>query len=171
MPKARKSASHARRREDARVTIRKTRTSDVPEIHRLLQSVAKEGTILPRSLSELYDHLRDYKVCAKAQGDHIVGVCAVHVCWEDLAEVRSLVVEEGWKGKGIGKRLTQACLKEAQTLGINRVFVLTDKPAFFEQLGFAKVDKSYLPHKVWSDCIRCIKFPECDEEALILKLG
>jgi amino-acid N-acetyltransferase len=118
-------------------------------------------------MSELYDHLRDYKVCTEDAGDEILGTCAVHVCWEDLAEIRSLVVRKEWEGKGVGTRLTKACLKEANTLGVKRVFVLTNVLGFFERLGFTRVDKSTLPHKVWSDCVRCVKFPDCDEEALL----
>jgi amino-acid N-acetyltransferase len=97
----------------------------------------------------------------------MLGICALHVCWENLAEIRSLAVTEEAQRQGIGRQLVEACLAEAGYLGINRVFTLTYQPVFFERLGFRPIDKSELPHKVWSDCIQCSKFPDCNEEALV----
>ncbi len=149
--------------------IRKATIKDIKEIHSLLNGFAEKGALLPRSLSDLYDHLRDYAVF-QLDSREIVGVAALHICWEDLAEVRSLAVREEHQGKGIGRRLVEFCLSEALTLGIYRVFTLTYEPGFFERLGFKVVDKALLPHKVWADCIRCSKFPDCDEVAMIMEM-
>ncbi len=146
--------------------IRKARLSDVKYIYKLVLHFSKKGEVLPRPLVELYENLRDFFVCEYK--DLIVGACALHICWEDLAEIRSLVVSEEYQGSGIGKKLVEACLKDAEDLEIPKVFVLTRVPRFFEKFGFREVSKQNLPHKVWADCIRCSKFPaECDEVAMI----
>jgi amino-acid N-acetyltransferase len=146
--------------------IRKARMADVKAIQRLIAEYARKGDMLPRSLSEIYENLRDYFVFEENGGD-IVGSAAIHLMWEDLAEVRSLAVREGEMRRGIGTQLVEACISEAIVLGITRVFALTYKPDFFERLGFQQVDKSELPHKIWSDCLKCAKFPDCDEVALV----
>ena len=148
--------------------IRKAKLDDIKEIQRLIKFYAPKGGILPRSLSELYDHLRDFFVFV--ENHKIIGICALHICWEDLAEIRSLAVEEDYRSKGIGAQLTRACLKESKLLGVKRVFALTDEPEFFEKLGFERVDKAVLPHKIWTDCLNCVKFPDCDETALVKRL-
>jgi len=149
--------------------IRKARLSDVKEIQRLVNFYADRGDMLPCSLSELYERARDFFV--SEENGEIVGTCALHPCWEDLGEIRSLAVKESYARRGIGTDLTNACLEEAASLGIRRVFALTYKPDFFERLGFQRIDKSKLPQKIWSDCVKCVKFPECDETAMILNLG
>jgi len=146
--------------------IRKALISDVKNIQQLINSFAGEGVVLPRSLSELYDNLRDYSVYCHGTEETIGGTCAIHVCWENLAEIRSLVVREDCGKRGVGKALVESCLAEAHTLGIRRVFVLTYKESFFEKLGFRTIDKSELPHKIWADCLKCAKFPDCDEVAM-----
>ncbi|MCP4579613.1 MAG: N-acetyltransferase [Deltaproteobacteria bacterium] len=151
--------------------IRKAVVSDVPSIHKILTHYAGKDLLLPRSLSELYDHLRDYFVLEdSAQGHAIQGVCGLGICWEDLAEIRSLAVSEDQQGKGSGARLVETCLKEAGSIGLKRVFVLTYVPGFFKTIGFKEVDKSVLPHKIWADCLKCPKFPDCDETALMIDL-
>jgi len=151
--------------------IRKAVISDVQSIHQLLNYYAGKDLLLARSLSELYDHLRDYSVLTDdEQGRIIRGVCGLGICWEDLAEIRSLAVSEDQQGKGSGSRLVEMCLKEAASLGLNRVFVLTYVPDFFKKNGFKEVDKSILPHKIWADCLKCPKFPDCDETALMIDL-
>jgi amino-acid N-acetyltransferase len=153
--------------------IRSARMGDVKEIYDLLQYFADKDLLLGRSLSSLYDQLRDFNVYVEegsdetSEQDKLIGVCALHICWEDLAEIRSLAVTERFQNKGIGNQLVEKALAEAGTYGINRVFTLTYQPDFFRQLGFKDIDKSELPHKVWSDCIQCSKFPDCNEEALI----
>jgi amino-acid N-acetyltransferase len=146
--------------------IRKARMSDVKAIQKLIADYARKGDMLPRSLSEIYENLRDYFVFEE-NGGEVVGSAAIHLMWEDLAEVRSLAVREGEMRRGIGTRLVEACISEAIVLGITRVFALTYKPEFFERIGFQQVDKSELPHKIWSDCLKCAKFPDCDEVALV----
>lgn len=152
------------------MVIRKATITDVPYIHRLLNFYASQNLLLARSLSELYDHLRDYFVLEDDKGQGIVGVCGLGICWEDLAEIRSLAIKDVYKGQKGGERLVEACLEEAAALGIKKVFVLTYIPEFFEQFGFTLVDKSVLPHKVWADCLKCPKFPDCDEIALVRDL-
>ena len=148
--------------------IRKATLKDVKEIQRLIKLYSTHGEILPRSLSEIYDNLRDFFVYIKK--GKVVGVCALHICWEDLAEVRSLAIEESLRHQGMGAEMVKACLNESKKLGVKRVFALTYKPKFFERLGFKKVDKSVLPHKIWTDCVKCVKFPDCDELAVIKEL-
>ena len=149
--------------------LRKAKISDVKHIHSLLNMFAQEGLLLPRSLSELYDSLRDFFVYCD-EDKRILGCSALHICWEDLAEVRSLAVHPEYHQRGIGNRLVQACLEEARELEISRVFVLTYQEKFFSDIGFKKVDKSVLPHKVWGDCLKCPKFPNCDEIAMIINV-
>ena len=144
--------------------IRKAILQDARQIHRLLLNYAKDGLVLSRSLMEIFEAIRDFYVFV--EGDRVVGAAALNICWEDLAEVRSLVVDESFAGRGIGKHLVEACLSEARTLGIGRVFALTYQQVFFEKLGFSVIEKSELPQKIWGDCIKCAKFPECDEVAL-----
>ena len=158
--------------------IRNARMEDIKKIYSLLQHFAQKDLLLGRSLSSLYDQLRDFKVYTEAPitgneaagataDQQVIGVCALHICWENLAEIRSLAVAESHQLHGVGKELVKASLAEAVALGISRVFTLTYQPTFFRHLGFKDIDKGELPHKVWSDCIHCSKFPDCNEEALI----
>jgi amino-acid N-acetyltransferase len=149
--------------------IRKAKISDVPAIHRLVNGFADKGQLLHRSLNELYENLRDYYVIEQ-DGD-ILACCALHINWEDLAEIKSLVVSDKAQGEGLGTQLLTACLDEARELGMPKVFALTYKAGFFEKAGFKRVDKADLPQKIWTECVRCPKFPDCGEEALILTLG
>jgi amino-acid N-acetyltransferase len=146
--------------------IRKARMRDVKTIQKLIADYARKGDMLPRSLSEIYENLRDYFVYVE-NGDDVIGSAAIHIMWEDLAEVRSLAVREDRMGRRVGTQLVEACMSEAIVLGIARVFALTYKPEFFEKLGFKRVDKAELPHKIWTDCLKCSKFPDCDEIALV----
>ena len=150
--------------------IRKARMGDVKSIQKLIAEYARKGDMLPRSLSEIYENLRDYFVYLQ-NGEEIIGSAAIHIMWEDLAEVRSLAVRDGHKSKGVGTKLVEACISEAIVLGITRVFALTYKPEFFEKLGFFPVEKSDLPQKIWTDCLKCSKFPDCDEVALVSDLS
>jgi amino-acid N-acetyltransferase len=140
--------------------------SDVKTIQALIGEYARKGDMLPRSLSSIYENLRDYFVFENEEGE-VIGSAAIHIMWEDLAEVRSLAVREGEMRRGIGTKLVEACISEAIVLGITRIFALTYRPDFFRRLGFREVDKSELPHKIWSDCLKCAKFPDCDEVALV----
>ena len=148
--------------------IRKAKLNEIKEIQRLIRLYSPRGGILPRSLSELYDHLRDFFVFIRNR--KVIGICALHICWDDLAEIRSLAVEEEDQDKGVGAKLVKACLKESKMLGAKRVFALTYQPEFFEKLGFERADKAVLPHKIWTDCLKCVKFPDCDEVAVVKEL-
>ncbi len=146
----------------------KARVSDVPQMHKLINSFADKGEMLARSLSEIYENIRDYFVVR--QGEWVIACGALHVSWSDLAEIKSLAVVEDYQKQSIGDQIVEVCLKEAKELGISTVFCLTYKPAFFEKCGFSQVDKMELPQKVWGECYRCPKFPDCDEVALIYHL-
>jgi len=145
--------------------VEKARISDAPQIQELIKHFADRDEMLPRSLTELYENIRDYFVVK--QGEQVIACAALHVFWSDLAEIRSLAVAEDSQEKGIGAQLVEACLREAKELGIATTFCLTYKPAFFEKFDFSQLDKMELPRKIWTDCYRCPKFPNCDEIALI----
>ena len=147
--------------------IRKARLEEIKAIHRLVSEQAKLGQILPRAISDLYVQVRDFSVIADEDTGEIIACGALQVVWEDLAEIRSLAVQTSHQYQGIGTRLIEALLGESSEMGITQVFVLTYRPRLFERLGFSHMDKSLLPHKIWADCIRCTKFPECDELALV----
>ena len=148
--------------------IRKASIMDVKGIHTLINRYARKDKMLPRSMNEIYENIRDHVVCVD-EGE-IVGVCALHVLWDDLGEIRSLAVRRGFQGRGIGRKLVKRSVRDARGLGLRRIFVLTYSPEFFRSVGFRDVDKSELPHKVWGDCLRCHKFPDCDETALIMEV-
>ena len=151
--------------------LRKARIDDVKTIHRMINSSSGKGEMLPRSLMDIYSSLRDFFVYYDEDETQIIGVCAMNIIWENLAEIRSLYVDEKHRGKGIGRKLVEACVSEAITLGLFKVFTLTYKKDFFVQLGFKETDRSSLPEKIWSDCFRCSKYPDyCDEVAMIVEL-
>lgn len=149
--------------------IRKARMEEIPKIQKMLEGSARKGELLPRSLSELYDSVRDFQVFVDGK-EKILGFCALHPTWENLGEIRSLFVREESRKRGLGSELVSKCLEEGKELGIRRVFVLTFNPVFFQKLGFSPVDKAMLPHKIWADCIHCIHFPDCKEQALWIDL-
>ncbi len=151
------------------MAIKKAIVKEVGEIHKLLSRYADQGLLLPRSLSEIYDHLRDFSVIEDVNGS-IMAVCALGVCWEDLGEIRSLAVIERHQGKNFGTLLVENCLEEAVSLGLKKVLALTYVPVFFTKLGFRVIEKSTLPHKIWADCLKCPKFPDCDEIAMLMDL-
>lgn len=145
--------------------IRPARMTDVRAIHTLLMQFANRGLLLPKSISSLYDHLRDFVVFVERE--EIQGICSLRISWDNLAEIRSLAVAEEVQGSGVGRQLVESCLDEARSLEIKNVFVLTYQTDFFRKLGFIDKDKQELPHKIWSDCLNCSKFPDCDEDALV----
>ena len=149
-------------------SVEKATIKDVPQIHQLINYFADKGEMLARSLSEIYENIRDYFVVR--QGERVIACVALHISWSDLAEIKSLAVVEDSQEQGIGAQLVEACLKEAGELGIPTIFCLTYKPAFFKKLCFSQKDKMELPHKVWGECYRCPKFPNCDEVALIYQM-
>jgi amino-acid N-acetyltransferase len=145
--------------------LRPARTSDVPQIRELIDQYASANLMLPRTLSDLYETVRDFVVFV--EGEEVIGAGALHVDWDDLAELRSLAVSKDFQGQGIGRKICEALLEDAQRLGIGRIFALTYADAFFKSLGFRVVDKRMLPRKIWADCIHCHKYPICDEIAVI----
>jgi len=148
--------------------IRDARLPDAVPIQKLLMAYVPQGIVLSRSLVEIYQAIREFKVAE--ENNALVGVCSLHIWWEDLAEVRSLVVQPGREKQGIGSLLVEAALEEARRMGLKRIFALTYKPEFFRRFGFSVVDKAELPQKVWGDCVKCPKFPQCDETAVSLLL-
>ena len=148
--------------------VEKARITDVSQMQQLINYFAHKGEMLARSMSELYENVRDFYVVR--EGERVIACAALHIDWSDLAEIKSLAVTEDSQKKGIGTRLVEACLNEARALGIPTVYCLTYQPAFFEKLGFTQRDKAELSRKVWIECYRCPKFPNCDEVALICKL-
>jgi len=145
--------------------IRKAKIKDIKPIQELINSFAKKDIMLARSLNELYENIRDFWV--DEEKGKVIGCAAMHISWDDLAEIKSLAVASKYHSKGKGKELINACLKEAQELGAKKVFVLTYKPEYFKKLGFKRVKNSSLPHKIWAECINCSKFPNCQEIALL----
>jgi amino-acid N-acetyltransferase len=149
--------------------IRKATLKDVKAIHTLLQIYGNKGELLPRPLSKIYDHLRDFFVYAE-DDNKVAGCCALQFCWEGLAEIRSLAVHPDYTGKKIGSMLAETAIAEAQSFEIKEIFTLTYRPGFFKKFGFAQIERAELPLKIWSDCILCVKFPDCDEIAMMKKM-
>lgn len=150
------------------ITIRKARCEDVPVIHRLVKTFADQELMLPLSIGDITERLRDF-LLADLDGT-LVGCGAVRITWETLVELRSLAVDKAAQGHGAGKALVEALLADARTLGATEIFTLTYIPGFFESFGFERIDRASLPHKVWQDCTKCSKFPDCGEIALKRKL-
>lgn len=149
--------------------LRKARTADALAMQRLINGYADRGAMLHRSLSELYENIRDFFV-VEEEGQ-VVGCAALHVSWKDLAELKSLAVAEEFHGRGHGMALIRSCVSEAEEMGLSRVFALTYVPALFVKAGFQEVDKAMLPRKVWTECVYCPKFPDCGEIAVLIALG
>lgn len=148
---------------------RKARISDVESIHALITHYAGEGLMLARSRAMLYEFIRDFTVAE--ENGVVIGAGALHILWEDLAEVRALAVHPEFTKKGVGRAMIHTFVKEAWELGIPKVFALTYQQGFFEKCGFNIVSKDVLPHKVWKECIECPKFPNCDELAVLIEIN
>ena len=149
-------------------TLQQATVADARVIHQLVNGFARKGEMLPRTMAEIYENLRDYSVVR--DGDAVVACGALHIMWDDLAEVRSLAVAEDRQSQGLGALLVRSHVQEARTLGLSTVFALTYQPAFFERLDFQQADVMTLPRKVWNECYRCPKFPTCDEIAVVYDL-
>jgi amino-acid N-acetyltransferase len=150
--------------------IEKAKVTDAARIQKMVNGFAGQGAMLPRSLAAIYENIRDYFV-VRNDGGNVVGCAALHVAWEDMGEVRSVAVTRRYQRQGHGAALIQACLREAEELGLDKVFCLTYRPEFFTGAGFAEVDKHELPRKVWVECYYCPKFPDCDEVAMLWQRG
>jgi len=153
----------------AHPVIRPAAIGDVPTLHHLLEVYASKGNLLPRTLSELYRHLRDFFV-VELEGK-VVACGALEIFTEDLGEVRSLVVDEAWERRGLGRLLVERITEEARSIGLKRLMALTYVPSFFHRLGFETVSKEVLPDKVWGVCVTCYKFNQCDETAVLKRLS
>ena len=148
----------------------KAEIADAQAIHDLVNLYAQRGDMLPRTMGEVYENLRDFFVVRDPADDRFFGCVALHIVWADMAEVKSLAVPEDAQARGLGSLLVNAAVDEARAIGVERVFALTYRPAFFERLGFVQADVMTLPRKVWNECYRCPKFPSCNEIALVREL-
>jgi amino-acid N-acetyltransferase len=148
--------------------IRSAKIKDVEEIVKIVNYYANLGEMLPRALSQVYSGIRDY-VVIEDQG-HVIGCGALHVVWSDIGEIRTLAIVPERVRQGLGRMIVDQLLENAKSLELPKVFALTYKPDFFEKMGFKRIDKKGLPHKVWKDCLNCSKFPDCDEVAMVRKV-
>ncbi len=149
--------------------LRKATLEDIASMQEIVQKEIKEGIILPRSDDEVATNIRSYLLAFNE--DELVGYGALHIHSPNLAEIRSLITKEGFRGKGIGSSIVKELLKEAKELKVKKVLTLTYEPSFFERLGFREIPKETIPeHKIWADCIKCIHFPLCNEVSLIYEL-
>lgn len=155
------------------LTFRRARPSDTRAILQLIQFYSAKGLMLPRSFAQVVEKIRDFTVAVGdgADGSPLKGVVALHVVGEDLAEVRSLAVEESLQGQGVGRKLLESCIVDAKDLHLQKIFTLTYQTRFFDKLGFERVEKLTLPQKIWGDCVHCAKFSDCDEIAMIKNIG
>ncbi len=149
--------------------IRKASLKDVKKIHTLISEQAKGGHLLARAIADLYSQIRDFSVAIDDDTGEIIGCGALRIVWEDLAEVRSVAVQSQRQSKGVGRKLIGTLIEESRELGIKKVFVLTYRVSLFSKMGFSLMDKGLLPHKIWADCVKCPKFPECDEVAMVME--
>ena len=148
-----------------KIFVRKASVKDVPKISEVVNYYAQKGLMLQRPISRIYDNVRDYHIIE--QNGEIIGCGALHVMWSDLAEIRALALKDGFMGKGFGSQLVEKLIEEARSLEVEKIFVLTYQQKFFEKIGFYEISKSELPHKIWSECVNCVHFPDCDEVALM----
>lgn len=148
---------------------RKATFADVDEIYNLIAGYAAQGVMLPKAHSTLYETLREFVVAEEVASKKIVGVGALHLTWNELAEVRSMAVHADYSRKGIGSAIVRKLLQEGRDVGVTKFFTLTYRPDFFRSLGFTVTTKESLPHKIWKECIECPKFPNCDEIAMTLE--
>ncbi|MEZ4526784.1 MAG: N-acetyltransferase [Desulfobacterales bacterium] len=150
--------------------VRKAAIEDIRQIHRLLHTYSHQGDLIPRPLSDLYDRVRDFSVAADTDTKQVVGCCALQFCWEDLAEIRSLVVETEYRRQKVASGLVTSCIEEAAEYGMAKLFCLTFKPDFFSKFGFVPIERSDLPLKIWADCMLCVKFPDCQAIAMMKEM-
>jgi amino-acid N-acetyltransferase len=157
------------RHEEMALMIRKAKLTDVPNIHRLINHYAGERIMLPRTLTDIYENVWEFTVVA-VEDDKLVGCGALKLYNQEVAEIRSLCVDETLKSKGIGREIMEALLDESEAFGLKTVFALTLAPAFFQKLGFHEVPRERFPTKVWRDCLRCERYTCCNEKAVTLEL-
>ena len=155
-------------RQSPNIMIRQAKVSDVKSIQKLIAFYAEKKEMLPRSLNDIYENIQEFFVATSE--NHVIASCALHVSWEDLAEIKALAVGHGHQGKGMGTELVIACENKARELGIKKVFALTFKPEFFKKLKYKKISREKLPHKIWGECVKCPLFPDCGETPLMKHL-
>ncbi|MCA6071824.1 MAG: N-acetyltransferase [Endomicrobium sp.] len=150
------------------MNIRPAKVTDVKEIHTLVEHYANNKEMLHRSLNAIYENIQEFVVLENKS--KIIACGALHVSWEDLAEIKALAVAEEFKWQGLGRKIVEKLQENAKGLGIYKVFSLTFKPEFFKKLGYVVIPKETLPHKIWSECVNCYLFPDCDEVPLLVNL-
>lgn len=149
--------------------IRQAKVSDVKTMHSLIGFYAENKEMLPRPINDLYENIQEFVVAEDKK--KVIACCALHVSWEDLAEIKALAVSQNHQHKGIGTKLVHVLHKRAVQLGIKKTFALSFKPAFFERMGYTRIAREKLPHKIWGECVKCHLFPDCGETPLILDLS
>lgn len=149
--------------------IRPAKVTDVKEIHKIVEFYADNKEMLHRSLNSIYENIQEY-VVVENEESKVIACGALHVSWEDLAEIKALAVSPKYKGQGLGRKIVHKLQKNAEELGIAKVFALSFKPEFFIKLGYKVIPKETLPHKIWSECINCHLFPDCGEVPLLISL-
>ncbi|MBR5914369.1 MAG: N-acetyltransferase [Selenomonadaceae bacterium] len=147
---------------------RSAKFADVEEIYNLIAGYAAQGLMLPKPYNILYEALREFVVAVEVDTGKIVGTGALHLTWNELAEVRSMAVHPDYKRQGIGAEIVKKLLEQGREVGVKNFFTLTYSPEFFESLGFKTTTRESLPHKIWKECIDCPKFANCDEIAMTL---
>lgn len=150
------------------MNVQSAKIADAGAIYSLINFYAEQDRMLFLSMSDIYEQLQNF-IVAEADGK-VLGCCALQIIWSDLAEIKSLAVEENKKGLGVGRMLVTEAVERARKLGLVKVFALTLEPEFFEKLCFKIVEKDSLPMKVWSDCANCPKQQNCDEVAAVYNL-
>jgi amino-acid N-acetyltransferase len=148
--------------------IRPAKVTDVKSIHSLIAFYAERKEMLPRPINDLYENIQEFVIAEDK--NKVIGCCALHVSWEDLAEIKALAIAQGYQKKGIGTKLVTELHKKARELGVKKGFALTFKPRFFEKLGYTRISREKLPHKIWGECVKCPLFPDCGEIPLIRDL-
>jgi len=147
------------------LTVRKAAMRDIPAILDLINGYAAVGIMLPRTEFEMSEALRDFTVVTLNR--EFLGCGALHFYGPTCGEIRSLAVHERAKTKGVGRKLVEALVREAQQYELDAVFAFTSVAEFFHKVGFHVVERGVLPLKVWKDCLRCPKFQSCDEVAVL----
>lgn len=151
------------------LVFEKPTLKDIPEMQAIVKKEIESGVILDRSNDEVATNIRSYTLAK--DGDKIIGFCALHIHSMNLAEVRSFVVDENYRGKSIGSKLLDVVIEEAKKLNLSQVLSLTYQKTLFERMGFVELEKELIPeHKIWADCIKCKHFPKCDEISLIKEI-
>ncbi|MEW5693552.1 MAG: N-acetyltransferase [Candidatus Hydrogenedentota bacterium] len=149
---------------------RKAVIADIPKISLLVNTYASSEEMLPRPMMELLENIRDFWVCIDDSSNELIGCCALSIETAEMAEIKCLAVEKEHQLKGIGSELVRLCIEEVKSFGIKKVFALTKRPEFFKKLSFKTINRNKLPHKIWTECVRCMKFPECDETAVVYEI-